>query len=134
MSQATRSTDAGKSRPSRATALLAGFLCLSSSLGSPTVMAAQKGTGAMTRKSDCGRNALELSRCMIEAILTDLSATYTRVGGGGITEIKMIATNTFTVSISQEERVDRVTYELRLKAGGGVEIVNRREGGEPQGR
>jgi hypothetical protein len=123
-----------RSMLSRATRLGVGLLCLSSAVIGPTVMAAQKGTGAMNSKSDCGKNALELSRCMVEAILADLSATYTHVGGGGITDIKMVATNTFTVSISQEERVDLITYALRLKADGNIEIVNRNQDTKPRGR
>jgi hypothetical protein len=123
-----------RSMLSRATRLGVGLLCLLSAVTGPTVMAAQKGTSAMNSKNDCGKNALELSRCMIEAILADLSATYTHVGGGGITDIKMIATNTFTVSLSQEERVDLITYGLRLKADGGIEIVSRSKDTKSQGR
>ena len=114
--------------------LVVALLCLSSAVICPAVTAAQKGTSAMNSKADCGKNALELSRCMIEAIVADLSATYTHVGGGGITDIKMVATNTFTVSISQEERVDLITYALKLKPDGSVEIVSRSEDTRHRGR
>ena len=40
--------------------------------------------------------------------------SYTEIGGGGISQIKLSATNTYVVSISQEERVDQITYEMSI--------------------
>lgn len=73
-------------------------------------------------------NALERSRCIIEAILKDVSETYDQVGGGGISMIKQEATNSFTVSISQEERIDLITYEVEVSTSGEVTIANRTTG------
>jgi len=44
-----------------------------------------------------------------------MTKTYTQIGGGGITCInKWVATNTFTVSVSQEECIDKITYALSV--------------------
>jgi hypothetical protein len=84
--------------------------------------------------SGCTRNALERSTCLIDAILKDVMATYTHVGGGGITGIKAVATNRYTVSISQEERIDLITYDLEVKPDGQVVITKRVEGTESSRR
>lgn len=76
----------------------------------------------------CTMNALERSRCIIDAILKDVSETYDQVGGGGISMIKQEATNSFTVSISQEERIDLITYEVEVSTSGEVTIANRTTG------
>jgi len=81
----------------------------------------------MNTSSDCSKNALVKSKCMIDAVLKDVMATYTQVGGGGITDIKLVATNKYTVSIAQEERIDQIIYELRVSEDGKVSIVNRSE-------
>jgi hypothetical protein len=81
----------------------------------------------------CGDTAISQSMCMIVAILDDVKASYTHVGGGGITEIKMIATNTYTVAISQEERVDLITYVLKIK-NGMAQITSRTESTKTPGR
>lgn len=91
-------------------------------------IAAEKGNTSMTSDKSCLDNALSRTRCIIETILEDISATYTHVGGGGITAIKQDATNTYTVSISQEERVDLLTYEVEVGADGTIKIVNRSAG------
>ena len=70
----------------------------------------------------CQMNAIERSKCIIEAILADISRTYTQVGGGGISAIKQNSTTSFTVSISQEERVDLLTYEATVDAKGKVSV------------
>lgn len=70
----------------------------------------------------CQMNAIERSKCIIEAILADISRTYTQVGGGGISAIKQNSTSSFTVSISQEERVDLLTYEATIDAKGKVSV------------
>jgi len=70
----------------------------------------------------CQMNAIERSKCIIEAILADISRSYTQVGGGGISAIKQNSTTSFTVSISQEERVDLLTYEATVDAKGKVSV------------
>lgn len=70
----------------------------------------------------CQMNAIEHSRCIIEAILADISRSYSQVGGGGISAIKQNSTTSFTVSISQEERVDLLTYEATVDAKGKVSV------------
>jgi len=70
----------------------------------------------------CQMNAIERSKCIIEAILADISRTYSQVGGGGISAIKQNSTTSFTVSISQEERVDQLTYEATIDAKGKVSV------------
>ena len=62
---------------------------------------------------------------MIGAILKDISKTYTAAGGGGITDIKLVATNTYKVSIAQEERVDIINYVLTFKKKNEVVISKR---------
>jgi hypothetical protein len=99
----------------------------------PMFATAQEGSSAMAQTADCGKNALERSRCMIEAILADLSTTYTQVGGGGISDIRMTATDTYAVSMPQEERVDIITYELALKDDGTVAITGRTEESKTRG-
>lgn len=91
-------------------------------------IAAEKGDTSMTSEKSCLDNALERSRCIIQTILEDISNTYTHTGGGGISAIKQDATNTFTVSISQEERVDLLTYEVEVGTDGTIKIVNRSTG------
>lgn len=70
----------------------------------------------------CQMNAIERSKCIIEAILADISRTYSQVGGGGISAIKQNSTTSFTVSISQEERVDLLTYEATIDGKGKVSV------------
>jgi len=67
-------------------------------------------------------NAIERSKCIIEAILADISRTYTQVGGGGISAIKQNSTTSFTVSIAQEERIDQLTYEATVDGKGKVSV------------
>ena len=51
----------------------------------------------MPSSIDCTANAVARSRCIIEAILADISKTYKFVGGGGISNIKQDATWVYTV-------------------------------------
>ena len=97
-------------------------------------VAAKKANDSVKFKTDCGKTALEKSECMIKAILENVKITYTHVGGGGITEIKSIATNVYRVSITQEERVDTITYEFGLKPNGELHISKRSIGAETMGR
>jgi hypothetical protein len=73
----------------------------------------------------CSVTVLSQSQDFIRAILDDISANYTHVGGGGITKIKLIATNTFEVSISQEERIDLMTYKVEVNDSCEVKIINK---------
>ena len=74
----------------------------------------------------CQQNALQKSQSFIRFILDDLSRTYTQVGGGGISNIKQTATNTFRVSISQEERIDQISYELQFMKGCEIDLIDRK--------
>lgn len=76
----------------------------------------------------CQMNAIERSKCIIEAILADISRTYSQVGGGGISAIKQNSTTSFTVSISQEERIDLLTYEATVDGKGKVSVKKTGEG------
>jgi hypothetical protein len=71
---------------------------------------------------------------MIEAVLENISTTYTWIGGGGITEIKRSDSNTIVVSLPQEERTDLLTYELGVSEDCRVHIVKRSEGAESYSR
>jgi hypothetical protein len=79
----------------------------------------------MNTESSNNVNALNQSQDFIRLILDDLSTNYTHVGGGFITKIKLTATNTFQVSISQEERIDLITYELEISDSSEVKIINK---------
>lgn len=72
-------------------------------------------------------SALEKSKSIIGVVLSDLSATYDGAGGGGISHIKMLSTNTLEVSLLQEERVDVITYEIEVADDGQIRITNRTE-------
>lgn len=77
------------------------------------------------RKMECKITPLEKSKTIIEFILSDISATYTQVGGGGITAVKQSHINTFVVSIAQEERVDQFTYEVAVDETCKVKILKK---------
>ncbi len=85
-------------------------------------------------KIKCGTTMLEKSDCMIRTILEDMKTTYTHKGGGGITEIKALATNIYRVSIPQEERIDHLTYEFEWKVNGELSISKRSENTESLGQ
>ncbi len=80
----------------------------------------------MNSKTVCDASALEKTQEMIRFILDDITKTYTQVGGGGITKINQIATNSYMVSISQEERIDEITYELSIDSACKISIVNKK--------
>ncbi|WID94169.1 hypothetical protein QO058_14895 [Bosea vestrisii] len=90
-------------------------------------MAGLLGSAHATGKR-CQMNAIERSKCIIEAILADISRTYKQVGGGGISAIKQNSTTSFTVSISQEERIDLLTYEAMVDGKGKVSVKKTGEG------
>lgn len=75
-------------------------------------------------KVECEITPLAKSKAMIELILTDLNSTYLE-GGGGITEIKQSHTNVYVVSISQEERIDKLTYEMAVDKSCKIKILKK---------
>jgi hypothetical protein len=76
---------------------------------------------------ECAQSALKRSRCMIDAVLRDLKTSYPLTGGGGISDLSLVATDTYAVSIAQEERIDVITYTLALDDRGQVLIQKRSE-------
>jgi hypothetical protein len=70
----------------------------------------------------CQMNPIERSKCIIEAILADVSRSYKEIGGGGISAIKQDSTTSFTVSIQQEGKVDLLTYEAKVDDAGKVSV------------
>ena len=64
---------------------------------------------------------------MINFIFADINSTYSQTGGGGITEIKETATNVFKVSISQEERIDVLTYHLDVGDECAITLIKKEE-------
>ncbi|MDT8857625.1 hypothetical protein RNZ50_21785 [Paracoccaceae bacterium Fryx2] len=76
---------------------------------------------------ECQMDALHRSACIFELILDDLKATFPLTGGGGISAIKQDSTTSFTASISQEEGVHHVTYEIAIAEDGKVSIANKVE-------
>ncbi|NOQ12921.1 MAG: hypothetical protein GQ583_00365 [Methyloprofundus sp.] len=77
---------------------------------------------------DCTKSTVARSLCIIEMILSDIRKTYRPAGGGGISSIKQDATWVYTVSISQEERVDLITYTIEMSSDGKMTIKDRKEG------
>ena len=100
---------------------------------STALVNAKKVDASMNSKPDCGKTTLSKSECMIGFVLEDIKSNYKHVGGGGITEIKSIATNVYRASISQEERIDHITYEFDLKSNGELHISKRTESSETVG-
>lgn len=78
--------------------------------------------------TDCTESPVARSRCIIEAILADLSETYTETGGGGIAAIRQETTSSYTIEILQEERIDLVTYTVDVAPDGTVKILDRKSG------
>lgn len=78
-----------------------------------------------TQQVKCEITPFKKSKIIIEAILDDLDSSYLERGGGGISEIKQVSTNAFTVSISQEERIDQFTYEVAVDNSCKVKILKR---------
>ncbi len=70
-------------------------------------------------------SALEKTQEMIKFMLDDIAKTYKEVGGG-ITKINQTATNSYMVSISQEERVDEISYELAINPACQISIVSKK--------
>ncbi len=75
----------------------------------------------------CDEGAVSSSKRMIEAVLSDVIKTYPMTGGGGISEIKMMATNTYRITILQEESPHVFTYELKSQANCKIKIMKKTE-------
>ena len=73
----------------------------------------------------CRQTALARSKSLIDAVVADVVKTYPLTGGGGISEIQLVATDVIRVSISQEERIDEMTYHLTTRPSCEVSIVKR---------
>jgi len=80
---------------------------------------------AINLKPACPMTALMRSHRSIQFILNDLTTTYTEPGGGGISKIKAIATNTYVIFISQEERVDQISYSLDIDKACNITVLKR---------
>lgn len=118
-------------RPSgRSTILILGVALMLSALFSrpPQAVASDKGTKPMSANQNCSLSPVAQSRCVIAAILDDIGETYAPTGGGGIRSITQEATRVYTVAISQEERVDLITYEVSVSEDGAVSILSRKTG------
>lgn len=75
----------------------------------------------------CKENAISHSKRMIETVLDDIMKTYKMTGGGGISEIKMISTNTYQITILQEEAPHVFTYEMDTQANCKIKITKKTE-------
>ncbi len=73
----------------------------------------------------CEMAPVKKSKVIIEAILSDVDFSYLELEGGGISEIKQIRTNVFVVSISQEERIDQLTYEVAIDNACKVKVLKK---------
>lgn len=69
----------------------------------------------MTTKKSCKNDQFSHTKCMIELILQDLEMSGDGVGGGGVSEIKQIMTETYTVSLPMEERTQIYTYKFDVQ-------------------
>ena len=81
----------------------------------------------MSYNTNCHNNAIARSLCIFEAILNDIGETYKLAGGGGISSIKQDATWVYTVSISEKERINQITYTLEMSPDNKILISNRKE-------
>jgi hypothetical protein len=88
-----------------------------------TVAATKKEKPMMNQ--DCQLTPMQHSQEMIRALLDDIGKSYTHVGGGGISGIRQIATNTYMISISQEKRIDQITYKMSLEANCKITILEK---------
>ena len=109
-------------------------LCISHTLLSCATTQSQlassdgKGTKTMTNNiSNCKRNSLLKSKALIDYIFQDILSTYPHTGGGGVTSIKEVSTNTFEIYIAQEERIDVLLYGLKIDEDCNVEQLKKTE-------
>ena len=94
----------------------------------PSCSADDKQIGSNAKNSkrlECKMTSIKKSKAAIEVILSDLDSSYSEVGGGGISEIKQIRTNVYSVSIPQEERIDKFTYEVSVDEACKVKILKK---------
>ena len=85
-----------------------------------------KGAKAMTADtSGCKTSSILKSKALIDTIFQDILKTYPHTGGGGVTSIKEVSTNTFEVYIAQEERIDVLLYELKIDEDCNVEQLKK---------
>ncbi len=79
-------------------------------------MASSDSTGSklMNTNALCKPSAVERSILMLRTVLNDIETHYSQTGGGGISQIKQTATDTYRVSIAQEERIDQISYVLSI--------------------
>jgi hypothetical protein len=73
----------------------------------------------------CRSSMVLRSKRLISAVLDDVIKTYKAQGGGGISGIKLIATDVYKVSILQEKRIDETTYHLTTLRNCGVKILKK---------
>lgn len=90
-----------------------------------TIFGSAGSAGEGSKVFSCGASALARTDCLIRAVLDDVKVTYKEIGGGGISEIKMLATDIIRVSVSHEEKVDHLTYDFESLPGGRWRISKR---------
>lgn len=89
-------------------AVLVSFLCA----GGDAATAGSNG--------ECKLNALEKSKCVIEAVLEKIAQDYRMVGGGGITSIRFVSSRTVEAVMPQEGRADVWVFGFELDDAGKV--------------
>jgi hypothetical protein len=72
-------------------------------------------------------SALGKSTAIIHALLVDLNKNYTHTAGGGITEIRQSASDSFVISVAQEERIDQFHYRIKIDDNCRVQIIHKAE-------
>lgn len=77
-----------------------------------------------TNENTCNVSRFEKSQRIIEKVLEDLSENYDQVGGE-ISNIRLTATNVYQVSVSQEERIDLLTYHVEVNSTCEVTILKK---------
>lgn len=75
----------------------------------------------MNSNARCKLSPVERSLQMLRTVLNDLETNYSLIGGG-ISQIKQVATHVYQVSIAQEERIDQITYASSINAACEVSI------------
>lgn len=75
----------------------------------------------------CGKTMVQKSTCMIKAMLDDVNQRYGDISGGGISELRQLATYQYRVSLPQEERIIEITYTFDIKSTGELKITQRSE-------
>ena len=79
---------------------------------------------ASSTEKSCSSTRLGNSIAAVMTILDDVKNHYDQTGGE-ITAIKSTATNTYTVSISQEERIDQLTYKIAVANNCSIKVLSR---------